>query len=63
MNRRVGQQKQINAKYVSIWKNIIQNKVEKINVHSAEAIQKEIDSHEKDVERIQKLIENGNSND
>jgi len=38
-------------------------KVEKINVNSAEAIQKEIDSHEKDVERIQKLIENGNSND
>ena len=38
-------------------------KVEKINVHSAEAIQKEIDSHEKDIERIQKLIENGNSND
>ena len=38
-------------------------KVEKINVHSAEAIQKEIDSHERDVERIHKLIENGNSND
>ena len=49
-------------KYHSKDYNKWEYKVEKINLYTAEDIQKEIDSHKKDIESIQKLIEDGNSN-